>query len=76
MILFSNLDFELRRLKFIEACAYYVYIKGITVNELKMTQDLADLITERFRSAKLEWSVGSSRHYTKLLDEGMNEECK
>lgn len=71
----SLLDFELRRLKFIEACAYYVRITDINVNQLVMTQDLADLITERFRTANLEWAIGPAKFYTRLLEEGLHEKC-
>lgn len=69
------LDFELRRLKFVEACAYYIRIAAISVDQLEMTQDLADLITERFRAAKLEWAIGPVKFYERLLDEGMKEKC-
>lgn len=72
----SLLDFELRRLKFVEACAYYVRIAAISVNKLEMTQDLADLITERFNAAGLKWAIGPLKFYNRLLEEGMKEKCK
>lgn len=47
-----------------------------TVDHLVMTQDLGDLITERFRAANLEWAVGPDKFYTRLLEEGLHEKCK
>lgn len=43
---------------------------------MEMTQDLADLITDRFRSADLGWSIGSIRSYKALLADGMEETCE
>lgn len=73
-----NIDFELRRMKFIEACAYYIRIKGLfgDVDRLEMTTELADLITERFRASNLEWAITSANGYKKLLEDGMQETCK
>lgn len=40
-----------------------------------MTQELADLITERFKASNLEWAISSLKQYRKLLDDGMEETC-
>lgn len=73
---FLQTDCELRRLKLIEACAYYVLLKGITVDQLEMNDDLASLITERLHAANLDWSIGGKTRYSKLLDDAMQETCK
>lgn len=75
-LFFLQTDCELRRLKLIEACAYYVHLKGITVDQLEMTDDLVCLITERFQAANLGWSVGGKTRYSKLLEDAMQETCK
>lgn len=60
-----------------EACAYYIRLKGIfgDVDRLEMTQELVDLITERFKASNLEWAISSLKQYRKLLDDGMEETC-
>ncbi|XP_031621276.1 uncharacterized protein LOC116339503 [Contarinia nasturtii] len=72
----ENIDFGLRRLTFIEACAYYVLIKNIRVDQLTMTQELADLITARYRSMNLSWAIDRIRSYNKLLEDGMQEKME
>lgn len=48
-------------------------LKGITVDQLEMTDDLANLITDRFRASNLNWSVGGKQRYSKLLEDSMLE---
>lgn len=68
---------KLRRLKFIEACAYYVRLSGglDDLNRLAMTNDLAQLITERFKMCKLDWAIAGFKSYEQLLNDGMQEIC-
>lgn len=67
----------LHRLKFIEACSYYIRLKGMVddIDQLEMTPELAELISERFRASNLHWAISNFKRYKSLLDDGMQESC-
>lgn len=67
-----------RRYAFIEACAYYIRLKGAhgDLDRLVMTTELAELITERYKVANLHWAIGGFKRYEQLLNDGMRETRK
>lgn len=67
-----------RRFAFIEACAYYIRLKGANgdLDRLVMTTELATLITERYKNAKLHWAIGGFKCYEQLLIDGLEETRK
>lgn len=76
----KDIDLELksRRFAFIEACAYYIRLKGVygDLDRLVMTTELVELITERYKMAKLHWAIGGFKCYEQLLMDGMQETRK
>lgn len=71
-------ELESRRLAFIEACAYYIRLKGINgdLDRLVMTMELAELITERYKMKQLFWAISGFKSYEQLLADGMAETGK
>lgn len=67
----------MRRLKIIEACAYYIRLKGKAgdLDRLVMTNDLAELITERLKMCELDYAIADFKFYEDLLTNGMEETC-
>lgn len=73
----EDVDCELksRRFAYIQACAYYIRLKGINgdLDQLVMTSELVELITERYKYAKLDWAIGDFKSYEQMLIDGMQE---
>lgn len=67
-------DIDLRRLKFIEACAYYITIRNIPVEELRLTSDLAAMISKKLNQAKIYKEIGIFK-FSKYLSDCMTEKC-
>lgn len=73
LLLFQS-DNNLRRLKFIEACAYYITIRKIPVEELKLTSELAGFISKKLNQAKIINDIGLFK-FSKYLSDCMVEQC-
>lgn len=77
MVYWTDLDYKLklRRYEFIVACAYYIQLKGDNgdLDRLVMTTELAELITERYKTTDMHWAVADFKYYEQLLDAGLNE---
>lgn len=62
-------------MQFIEACAKYMILQKCEITNLKLTTELAAMITEKLKAANIHSDIGLFR-YNRYLSERLKENCK